>query len=74
MGEIRLAGHRAQRSEFGHREARDIMRVPMRIFDPFEPRLDGRGGKSGFSTEQSRAGRGLGHEDARKAIFCYHSF
>ena len=49
--EVGLAGHRAQRGEFGKGEARDVVGAGMRIGHAVEHRLGGGGGNPGRSAE-----------------------
>ena len=55
-GEIRLARDRAERSEFRAREADDVIRAAVRVFDCFDDGFAGRSGYFGFVAEELERG------------------
>ncbi len=66
MGEVGLAGDRAEAGELRHRKPGDIVRIRMRIGDAIEPRFVRRCWKRDFAAEKRRVGgeqifRGLSH-------------
>ena len=57
MGEIGLAGDRAQRGELGRREPHQIQRARPRVGHIVEHRLGGRGGQGAGLAEVGRVHR-----------------